>query len=129
MLTDGIINGQLASLLARFRHMNSIAIVDGPFPSYKNIETVDLAVNLGFPKIPEILKIILPKLTITNYLLAEEFYSKVDRNVVDQYLSVLKGIEQTQIPHEQFKSRVGETLGIIHTGDDVPYSSVILNSG
>jgi len=31
-MRDGIINGQLASLLARFRHVNSIAIVDGPFP-------------------------------------------------------------------------------------------------
>ena len=128
MLVDGIINGQLASLLARFRHVNSIAIVDGPFPTYKNIETVDLAVNLGFPKIPDILKILLPKLVVSNYLLAEEFYSKVDPKVVDQYLSVLKDIKQIQIPHEQFKLKVGETLGIIHTGDNVPYSSVILNS-
>ena len=85
--------------------------------------------NLGFPKIPDILKILLPKLVVSNYLLAEEFYSKVDPKVVDQYLSVLKDIKQIQIPHEQFKLKVGETLGIIHTGDDVPYSSVILNSG
>ena len=31
MSTNRIINGQLASLLARFRHINTIAIVDGPF--------------------------------------------------------------------------------------------------
>lgn len=49
MMRDGIINGQLASLLARFRHVNAIAIVDGPFPSYLNVETVDLAVKKRFP--------------------------------------------------------------------------------
>jgi D-ribose pyranase len=32
-------------------------------------------------------------------------------------------------PHEDFKVKVGQTLGIIHTGDAVPYSSVILRSG
>jgi D-ribose pyranase len=129
MLKDGIINGQLASLLARFRHVNSIAVVDGPFPTYRDVETVDLAVSLGFPKIPDILKLILPRLHVTSYFLADEFYSKVETRIVDSYLTVLKDIQQVKIPHEDFKLKVGKTLGIIHTGDDVPYSSVILNSG
>jgi len=33
------------------------------------------------------------------------------------------------IPHEEFKIKVGQSLAIIHTGDAVPYSSVILKSG
>ena len=55
MLKTGVINGQLASVLARFRHMNSIAIVDGPFPSYNGIELVDLAIQMGVPKISDVL--------------------------------------------------------------------------
>lgn len=129
MLKDGIINGQLASLLARFRHVNSIAIVDGPFPSYPEVETVDLSVNLGFPKIPDVLKILIPKLNITSYYLADEFYSKVEPSIVESYLKELEKVKQIKIPHEEFKLKVGKTLGIVHTGDDVPYSSVILNSG
>ncbi|MBM3743887.1 MAG: ribose ABC transporter, partial [Actinobacteria bacterium] len=39
MSTNRVINGQLASLLARFRHVNMIAVVDGPFPTYHNVET------------------------------------------------------------------------------------------
>ena len=52
MLKEGIINGQLASVLARFRHVNTLAIVDGPFPSYPNVELVDLALVKGFPITP-----------------------------------------------------------------------------
>ena len=129
MMRDGIINGQLASLLARFRHVNSIAIVDGPFPSYLNVETVDLAVKKGFPTIPQILDLILPELELSGVVMAKEFEAKVEQATVDSYRSHLKGLPLQIIDHEDFKFQVGKTLGIIHTGDPIPYSSVILKSG
>ncbi|MGA0901773.1 MAG: RbsD/FucU domain-containing protein [Candidatus Nanopelagicaceae bacterium] len=129
MMRDGIINGQLASLLARFRHVNSIAIVDGPFPSYLNVETVDLAVKKGFPTIPQILDLILPELELSGVVMAKEFEAKVEKATVDSYRSHLKGLPIQIIDHEDFKVQVGKTLGIIHTGDPIPYSSVILKSG
>jgi D-ribose pyranase len=129
MMRNGFINGQLASLLARFRHVNAIAIVDGPFPSYPNVETVDLAVKKGFPTIPQILDLILPELELSSVVMAKEFEAKVEKATVDSYLSHLKGIPIQIIDHEDFKVQVGKTLGIIHTGDPIPYSSVILKSG
>jgi D-ribose pyranase len=129
MMRDGIINGQLASLLARFRHVNSIAIVDGPFPSYLNVETVDLAVKKGFPTIPQILDLILPELELSGVVMAKEFEATVEQATVDSYRSHLKGLPVQIIDHEDFKVQVGKTLGIIHTGDPIPYSSVILKSG
>ena len=129
MMRDGIINGQLASLLARFRHVNSIAIVDGPFPSYLNVETVDLAVKKGFPTIPQILDLILPELELSGVVMAKEFEARVEKATVDSYRSHLKGLPIQIIDHEDFKVQVGKTLGIIHTGDPIPYSSVILKSG
>ena len=129
MLKDGVINGQLASVLARFRHVNTLAIVDGPFPSYPNVELVDLAVVRGFPTIPDILDALIPKLDLTGIILANEFSEKVDRKIYDQYVSHHRNLPTTLIPHEEFKVRVGQALAIIHTGDPVPYSSVILKSG
>ena len=129
MLKDGIINGQLASLLARFRHVNTLAIVDGPFPSYPNVELVDLAIVRGFPTIPEVLDAILPHLDLSGLYLAHEFAEKVDPKVVAKYTTHHRGLPTTLIPHEEFKVKVGQALGIIHTGDAIPYSSVILRSG
>jgi D-ribose pyranase len=128
-MRSGIINGQLASLLARFRHVNSIAIVDGPFPSYPNVELIDLAVKKGFPTIPQVLELILPELDLSSVVMAREFKDKVDEATVNSYLSHLSGLKIEIIEHENFKVQVGNTLGIIHTGDPVPYSSVILKSG
>lgn len=129
MIKSGVINAQLASLLARFRHVNSIAIVDGPFPTYSDVETVDLAVTRGFPTIPQILDQILPLVEVSGLYLANEFKSKVEPEIVAVYRSHHGGISPTLIAHEEFKRRVGQTLGIIHTGDPIPYSSVILTSG
>jgi D-ribose pyranase len=129
MLINGIINGQLASVLARFRHVNTLAIVDGPFPSYPDVELVDLALVKGFPTIPDVLNAILPLLDITGIYLANEFSQKVDSKTVNSYKKVYEHIPTILIPHEEFKVKVGQALAIIHTGDAVPYSSVILKSG
>jgi D-ribose pyranase len=129
MLIDGIINGQLASVLARFRHVNTLAIVDGPFPTYPDVEQVDLALVKGFPTIPDVLKAIIPMLDLTGVYLANEFSQKVDAKIVASYKKVYEHIPTILIPHEEFKVKVGQSLAIIHTGDAVPYSSVILKSG
>lgn len=129
MSSNRIINGQLASLLARFRHVNTIAIVDGPFPTYPNVETVDLAVVLGLPSIPDVLAAILSHVEVTSVTMAKEFEDKVDGKIVSDYRKVISHLPLNIIAHEEFKVKVGQTLGIIHTGDNVPYSSVILNCG
>ncbi|MFY8211123.1 MAG: RbsD/FucU domain-containing protein [Candidatus Nanopelagicus sp.] len=129
MLTSGIINGQLASVLARFRHVNTLAIVDGPFPSYPGVELVDLALIKGFPTVPNVLDAILPLLDLSGLYLANEFSEKVDAPTVAKYKKHFENIPINLIPHEEFKIKVGQALAIIHTGDAVPYSSVILKSG
>ena len=129
MLKSGIINGQLASVLARFRHANMLAIVDGPFPSYPGVELVDVALVRGFPTIPDVLDAILPHLDLTGLYFANEFIQKVYSKIVDKYTAHHGGISRELIPHEEFKVKVGNCLAIIHTGDTIPYSSVILKSG
>jgi len=129
MLHTGVINGQLASLLARFRHMNTIAIVDGPFPTYPDVELVDMALVMGVPTVSDVLDAVLPLLTLSGICLAREFEEKVDPRIVAEYKQHHRGLATEVIDHELFKVRVGQTLGIIHTGDAVPYSSVILKSG
>ena len=129
MIKNGILHPQLASLLARFRHVNAIAIVDGPFPTYANVETIELAITMGWPTIPQVLDEILPYLDITSLVLANEFEEKVDKQITQRYIAHHKNIPTTKIAHSDFKVQVGQCLGIIHTGDAVPYSSVILKSG
>ena len=59
-------------------------------------------------------------------------YEYIDPNWTFEDLKYKKHFENIPInliPHEEFKIKVGQALAIIHTGDAVPYSSVILKSG
>ena len=105
---------QLASLLARFRHANAIAVLDAPFPTYPDVETVDL---------------ILAEHQVSSVVMAEEFRQHVDAQTQADYLAHLGDLPVEWMPHADFKAEVGRCLGIVHTGDPVPYSNVILRWG
>ena len=120
---------QLASLLARFRHANAIAVLDAPFPSYPDVETVDLIVRRGLPTIPDLVDLILAEHEVSSVVMAEEFRQHVDGATQADYLSHLGDLPVEWIPHVGFKAEVGRCLGIVHTGDPVPYSNVILRWG
>lgn len=120
---------QLASLLARFRHANAIAVLDAPFPSYPDVETVDLIVRRGLPTIPDLVDLILAEHEVSSVVMAEEFRQHVDAATQADYLSHLGDLPVEWIPHVDFKAEVGRCLGIVHTGDPVPYSNVILRWG
>jgi D-ribose pyranase len=120
---------QLASLLARFRHANAIAVLDAPFPTYPDIETVDLIVRRGLPTIPDLVDLILDEHEVSSVVMAEEFRQHVDPATQADYLAHLRELPVEWIPHVDFKTEVGRCLGIVHTGDPVPYSNVILRWG
>lgn len=120
---------QLASLLARFRHANAIAVLDAPFPTYPDIETVDLIVRRGLPTIPDLVDLILTEHEVSSAVMADEFRMHVDGATQQEYLSHLRDLPIEWISHAHFKEEVGRCLGIVHTGDPVPYSNVILRWG
>ena len=124
-----IVHPQLASLLARFRHANAIAILDAPFPSYPDVETVELILTRGIPTIPQVVDVILAEHEVSSVVMAHEFQQVVDAATQADYLSHLGQLPIEWIPHIDFKKRVGTCLGIVHTGDPVPYSNVILQWG
>ena len=120
---------QLASLLARFRHANAIAVLDAPFPTYPDVETVDLIVRRGLPTIPDLVDLILAEHEVSSVVMADEFRQHVDPATQADYLGHLGELPIEWIPHVDFKVEVGRCLGIVHTGDPVPYSNVILRWG
>lgn len=120
---------QLASLLARFRHANAIAVLDAPFPTYPGVETVDLIVRPGLPTIPDLVDLILAEHDVSSVVMAQEFREHVDAQTQASYLAHLGELPVEWIAHVDFKAEVGRCLGIVHTGDPVPYSNVILRWG
>jgi D-ribose pyranase len=81
------------------------------------------------PTIPDLVDLILGEHEVSSVVMAEEFRQHVDTATQADYLSHLGELPVEWIPHVDFKAEVGRCLGIVHTGDPVPYSNVILRWG
>lgn len=126
MLKSGILNPQLASLLARVRHTNSLVIADRGFPTWPGIETVDLSLVDDIPTVLDVLTAISSNFMIGPCWMAEEFRSNNSRKITAQFSKLLPSLVFE--PHIAFKRRVPVAIGLIRTGGIAPYSNVILES-
>ena len=74
MLKSGILNPQILALLARIRHTNTLVIADRGFPFWPQIETVDISLVDGIPRVLDVLNAIRANYAIGHAWMAEEFH-------------------------------------------------------
>lgn len=129
MLTQGILNPHLLSLIARVRHTNALVIADWAFPSWPGLETVDLSLIRGIPTVLQVLDAILPGWKGDAAYMAQEFQQHNAPATVQKFHAALRGIPITFEPHLQLKQRVPGAIGLIRTADATVYSNMVLVSG
>jgi D-ribose pyranase len=115
-------------LIARVRHTNTIVISDAAFPYWPMIETVDLTLIRGIPTIPQVLDALLPNWKCGEIWMAEEFQDTNPQEKLKEFETVCRGIKRTFEPHDDFKKRVPNAIGLIRTGDTTAYGNMILES-
>jgi D-ribose pyranase len=128
MLKSGILNPQILSLLARVRHTNTVVIADRGFPFWPEIETVDISLVDGIPRVLDVLKAIRANYVIGHAWMAEEFNSANDARTREEFGAALAGVPLTFEPHIEFKKRVPRAIGLIRTGDTIQYANTIIES-
>ena len=128
MLKSGILNPQILSLLARVRHTNTVVIADRGFPFWPEIETVDISLVDGIPRVLDVLEAIRANYVIGHVWMAEEFKSANDPRTREAFGAALAEVPLTFEPHVEFKKRVPRAIGLIRTGDTIQYANMIIES-
>lgn len=129
MLENGILNPQILSLLARVRYTNSLVIADSVFPFTPGIEIVDISLVKDIPGVLQVLEAVRSSFRIGRIFMAQEFLEDNTAEVRATFAVATNGINLGHEPHVQFKQRVRHAVGVIRTGDTIPYSSMLLISG
>jgi D-ribose pyranase len=129
VLKTGILNPAINSLLSRVRHTNTLVIADRGFPFWPQIETVDISLVDGIPRVLDVLQALNKNFVIAQAFMAEEFLSVNSDGIKAQYAAALSGAPITYEPHPIFKKRVPHAIGLIRTGDTTQYANLILESG
>lgn len=129
MLKTGILNPQLASLLARVRHTNTLVIADRGFPSWPGVETVDLALVDGVPTVLQVVEAIRANFVVGHACMASQFLEHNTAGTKAAFARALEGVAVSYEDHEgAFKPRIPRAIGLVRTGDTTQYANIILTS-
>lgn len=128
MKKHGVLNSEIASVLASLGHTDTIVIADCGLPIPDGVKRIDLAVEIGKPSFLDVLQVVADDMAIEKVTLAEEV---INNNVEVNKEIELKLIEPVfeYVSHEQFKEHTKKAKAIIRTGEATPYANVILHAG
>lgn len=128
MIRSGILNPQLASLLRRVRHTNTLVIADRGFPSWPGLETIDLSLVDDVPTVLQVLEALKSECVFGAAWMAQEFLAYNKGVTQEKFAAAMSGIRMSHEPHVEFKKRVPAAIGLIRTGDTTQYANMILES-
>jgi D-ribose pyranase len=128
MLRSGIVNAELARVLAGLRHTDRIVIADSGLPVPEpGPPTIDLAVVYGVPPFDVVLRAVMTAIVVEGATVAEE--------IAAANPACLALVEETvpvsvaRVPHERLKAEVAGARAVVRTGEATPYANVILACG
>lgn len=130
MKKSGILNSQLAAIIASMGHTDKLVVCDCGLPIPKNAELVDLALCENIPGFLDTLKVILQELNVEEALVAEELLNS-SHSTFEKIEQMLPGVSIKKTSHENFKKLIkeGERVCIVRTGEATPYANILLSSG
>lgn len=128
MLYDGILNPAILSLLARFRHTNTLVIADRGFPYWPALETADISLVCDIPTVRQVLQSVVSCCKVGSAFMAEEIHQHSLPVIAEEYRRLLGSTPLQFEPHIAFKRRVPGSIGLIRTADSTPYANIILES-
>ncbi len=128
MLVSGIINPAINSLLSRVRHTDTLLISDWGFPYVSGVETIDISLVGGFPRVIDVLRAVRMNFKCGKAVMASEFRETCSSETLHFYEEALEGISVAWESHALFKSRAKGVVGIIRTGDTTRFGNILLES-
>ena len=123
MRKNGILNAQLAGLLARLGHTDTVVVADCGLPVPAGVPVVDLALVFGVPRFNDVLAALLAELEVESVTVADQAPQMVHDLIPE-------GVEMiAEIDHEDLKEMVAGAAFVVRTGETTPYANAILHCG
>lgn len=124
----GMLNRDIAGVLAKLGHTDTVMIADCGLPIPEDVLCIDVSLEAGKPSFLTVLKAVTADMEIEEMTLAQEIK---DNNQVLNH-EILENYNATAIQyisHSDLKNQLKEAKAVIRTGEVTPYANVILHAG
>ncbi|MBM6549216.1 D-ribose pyranase [Streptococcus dysgalactiae] len=129
MKKHGILNSHLAKLADDLGHTDRVCIGDLGLPVPDGVAKNDLALKPGQPNFQDVLAVYLEHVLVEKVILAEEIKSQNPKQLEDLLARLDSSVIVEYVSHEELKALTKSTKAVVRTGENTPYSNVILQSG
>lgn len=127
----GILNSNIAKVLADMGHTDRIVIGDCGLPAPAGTEKIDLALRLGEPKFIDVTA------EVAKYMEVQKIYVAPETKEQNpaQWDALHKVFPEDKVEwvildsHETLKAMEKNAKAVIRTGEITPFSNVVLESG
>lgn len=129
MITEGILNAQLAKAVAGLRHKDRFVISDAGLPVPEGIEVIDLSLTFGVPRFKQILDVLAPRLIVEEGVMSAQAEGAQPEAWLKE---CFPGMPIKFVKHDGeggFKDLVHGVKFVVHTGETTSYSNIILRAG
>lgn len=123
MRKSGILNAQLAGLLARLGHTDTVVVADCGLPVPADVPVVDLALVFGVPRFDDVFTALLAEIEVEGVTLADQAPQAVHGLIPEEVEMI------AEIDHEDLKEMVADAAFVVRTGETTPYANAILHCG
>ena len=127
MKKTGVLNRELAGLIAGLGHTDCVMICDAGFPIPEGKKYVDLALCAGIPSFMDCLRVILSEAIFDEITIAEEM-NAYNPEYYGAIQDLFKAHRKNIIPQTEFLVKANDAKFIIRTGELKPYSNILLYS-
>jgi D-ribose pyranase len=124
----GVLQPELAQVIAMLGHTDSIVIADAGLPIPSEVKRIDLAVTNGVPRFMQVLGAVLDDVQVERVVIAREM-RETSPQLHRELIALLGSIPIEEVSHAEFKAKTRNARAIVRTGEFTPYANIILFSG
>ncbi|QHE53916.1 D-ribose pyranase [Pontibacillus sp. HMF3514] len=128
MKKHGVLNRDIAAILARLGHTDKVVIADCGLPIPEETPCIDVSIKQGYPRFGTVLEAILEDMEVESMTLANEIKA-YNESLYEQIRETYKEIPISYQSHEELKDELKQAKAIIRTGENTPFANVILQAG
>lgn len=127
MKKSGVLNHELAGLVAGLGHTDCVMICDAGFPIPEDKRYVDLALCAGIPSLQDCLRVLLQEAIFDEVLVAQEM-QQWNMETLSMLQKTLENQKWNIVPQTELARRAEDAKFIIRSGELKPYSNLLLYS-
>lgn len=128
MKKSGILNANIAAVVASMGHFDTITVGDAGLPIPDEPLRIDLVVRKNLPRFLDVTTAILEELAVQEAIIAQEMPG-ASPAIYDELRALLGTLPIRQVPHEEFKALTAQSRAVVRSGEFTPYANVILVAG